>query len=152
MQQIFDGASNRRAIRTDGSYGTRCDGFGSLGHAAEEDHRLSQRRCLLLNAARVGQDRDARLHETHEVGVADRLEQVYARMISENPLYRFTHLWIWVHWEDSAQVLVALHEIRDRSTDLVHRDSEILPAVRSHQKESVGGRRDRKRPVVSCDP
>lgn len=52
--------------------------LGALGGVAHDEHGLAKTRCLLLDAARVGEDEVARGHEVVEVEYLERVDDMQA--------------------------------------------------------------------------
>ena len=62
--------------------------LGPLGHLAQHQHRLAQRRRLLLHPAAVGQHQVGARHQVHELHVVHRRDQVHPGQVAQQRLDR----------------------------------------------------------------
>ncbi len=92
------------AVGADHDRGSGLDPFGPLGHFAEHQYRLAQRRRLLLNAAAVGEHQVGAVHQVHELHVVHRLDQIHPRQIAQEALDRLLDLRIGMDRQHELQI------------------------------------------------
>ena len=97
---------------------TRLHGLGAFGVLAEDEERTAKGRSLLLDAAGVGDDQPCLGEEGDEVLVAERLEQMDARVPVQGAPGRADHRGIRVYGEDESDVGPILHETAEGDGDL----------------------------------
>ena len=120
----FEGPSNHR-------FG------GPFGHLAQHEHRLAERRRLLLESPRIRDDEVTATEKGEEAPVVDRRQEVHARMTGQRPAYRPLHVRVQVDRNHQLHGLVALDEEPKGRAQLLQRRSEALaPVCRDqHQPE-----------------
>lgn len=110
--------------------------LGTLGGVAHDEHRLSQARGLLLDAARVGEDEVARRHEVVEVEHLERIDDMQAVEAVQFLVRRLADERVHVDGVDRLGVGVLLHHAADGAEHAVHGLAEVLAAVRRDEDEA----------------
>lgn len=110
--------------------------LGTLGGVAHHEHGLAQTRCLLLDAARVCQDKVARGHEVVEVENLERVDDVKSVEAVELLVRRLTDERVHVDGVDRLGVGVLLHHAADGAEHSVHGLAQVLAAVRRDEDEA----------------
>ena len=87
VKHCVDLALEARVVRSDQYICPDAHGHRTLGILPQRQARHAQKSCFLLNAARVGDDQAAPLHQVHEGDVVERLDQAHCRKAGE----RFVH-------------------------------------------------------------
>lgn len=110
--------------------------LGALRGVAHDEHRLAKTRCLLLDAARVGEDEVAGGHEVVEVEHLERVDDVKPVEAVELLVRRLTDERVHVDGVDRLGVGVLLHHAADGAEHSVHGLAQVLAAVRRDEDEA----------------
>ena len=110
--------------------------LGALGGVAHDEHRLAQARCLLLDAARVGEDEVARGHEVVEVEHLERIDDVQAIEAIELLVRRLADERVHMDGVDRLGVGVLLHHAADGAEHAVHGLAQVLAAMGRDEDEA----------------
>ena len=110
--------------------------LGALGRVAHDEHRLAQARGLLLDAARVGEDKVARRHEVVEVEHLERVDDVQAVEAVQLLVRRLADERVHVDGIDRLGVGVLLHHVADGAEHAVHGLAQVLATVRRDEDEA----------------
>lgn len=110
--------------------------LGAFGGVAHDEHRLTQARGLLLDAAGVGEDEVARRHEVVEVENLERVDDVQAVEAVELLVRGLADERVHVDGVDRLGVGVLLHHAADGAEHAVHGLAEVLAAVRRDENEA----------------
>lgn len=113
-----------------------CHALGALRGVAHDEHRLAQTRCLLLDAARVGEDEVAGGHKVVEVEHLERVDDVQAIKAVQFLMRRLADERVHVDGVDSLGVGVLLHHAADGAEHAVHGLAQVLAAVRRDEDEA----------------
>lgn len=110
--------------------------LGALGSIAHDEHRLSQARSLLLDAARVGEDEVARGHEVVEVEHLERVDDVEPAEAVELLVRSLADERVHVDGVDRLGVGMLLHHAADGAEHAVHGLAQVLAAVSRDEDEA----------------
>lgn len=110
--------------------------LGALGGVAHDEHRLAQTRGLLLDAARVGEDEVAGVHEVVEVEHLERVDDVEPVEAVELLVRRLADERVHVDGVDRLGVRMLLHHAADGAEHAVHGLAQVLAAVRRDEDEA----------------
>lgn len=110
--------------------------LGALGGVAHDEHRLTQARGLLLDAARVGEDEVARRHEVVEVEHLERVDNMEPVEPVELLMCRLADERVHVDGVDRLGVGVFLHHAADGTEHAVHGLAQVLAAVCRDEDEA----------------
>src|SRR3546814_2161130 len=80
VQKIEDFGNDPVLVRADQLRGARCHPFGPFGRLPHDQHRLSERRRLLLHAAAIGQRNMAHVEQADEMGIIQRIDHGHIAM------------------------------------------------------------------------
>ena len=112
--------------------------LGALGGVAHHQHRLAQRRGLLLDAAGIGQDQGAAVHQVDERQVVLRLDEVDIANLAQQAAHRLLYLRVQVHRIDHVQLRMLAGNACQRGADALEAGAEVLAPVPGHQHHAPG--------------
>ena len=110
--------------------------LGALRGVAHDEYRLAKTRCLLLDAAGVGEDEVARRHEVVEVEHLERVDDAQAVEAVELLMSGLADERVHVDGVDRLGVGVLLHHAADGAEHAVHGLAQVLAAVRRDEDEA----------------
>ncbi len=128
-------ADDAVVVRTDEAHRACSDGLGTFGRVAHYQHRLAQRRCLFLDATRVGQDDVTALHEVYEGQVVQRFDQMHIRGVAQDAADRLLDLRVEVNWIDHLHTRLT-GNVYQGVADGFKASPEIFAPVSSHQHQT----------------
>src|SRR5439155_7295672 len=102
---------------------------------SEHEHRFSEHRRLLLQAARVSQDQIRVLHQIDKFPVVERWEQVYPLVSGEQLAHRDLDVGIQMDWIRNLKILVVIDKGPESAADPPDGFAEILAPVSGHEHE-----------------
>lgn len=112
------------------------DALRALGGVSHDKHGLAQARCLLLDAARVGEDEVARRHEVVEVENLERVDDVEPVEAVELLVRSLADERVHVDGVDCLGVGVLLHHTADGAEHAVHGLAQVLAAMGRDEDET----------------
>ncbi len=115
---------------------TSClDRFGPLSGLAHDKHRFSERWRLLLDTPRIGQDKEATLHQPHKGEVVHRLDQLDPVPIAERLEDWRPNIGIEMDRLHDLDIL-ALAKFGQGATNLPKSFAKTLPSMTSDQDQA----------------
>lgn len=128
------------------------DGFGAFGGVAHDEHGLAQAGGFLLDAAAVGEDDVAFLHQVDETQVFERFDEVHVAQVSEvgteDVVDGTPHVGVEVHGVDEVHLRVAFGERLDGTAHREEAGAEVLAAMSGDEHEAASARQASD--VVAC--
>ncbi len=124
---------NLRAPGADDFGDAQFDGFRTLRHFAQDQHRFSERRRFFLDTARIRQDQARLLHRGHQVGIDQRLAEHDLRMVRKQRVDGRAHVGIGVDGVEHFQLRKLATQVKHGVADIGERRAEILAPVRGQQ-------------------
>lgn len=113
-----------------------CHALGALRGVTHDEHRLAQARGLLLDAARVGEDKVARRHEVVEVENLERVDDVQAVKAVQLLVRSLADERVHVDGVYRLGVGVLLHHAADGAEHAVHGLAQVLATVCRDEDEA----------------
>ena len=128
------------------------DGFGAFGGVAHDEHGLAQAGGFFLDAAAVGEDDVAFLHQVDETQVFERFDEVHVAQVSEvgaeDVVDGAAHVGVEVHGVDEVHFGVAFGQRLDGTAHREEAFAEVFAAVSGDEHEAASAREAAD--VVAC--
>src|SRR5690554_588433 len=124
--------------------------LGALRGIAHHQDRLTQSRCLFLNAPTVGQHKSAVLHQINKGQVFERRNQVNVRQILQQRINRLLYIGIQMYRINHLPTGMRLRDLTNGSTDFLKTLSEIFPPVSGNQHVASRLRSEERRVGKEC--
>ena len=118
--------------------GARRHGLRPFGRIAHHQHRLAERRRLLLYAPRVGEDDVGLAHEMYECEIVQGLDELDVGMAAKEPEHGLPHVRVQVYGVYYLHVLPR-SDPGERSAYLLEPRPEVLPPVAGDQQQAAIG-------------
>jgi hypothetical protein len=112
------------------------DGFLPFGRIASHQDGFPEARRFLLNAATIGNDDMASLHETDKRQVVHRLDQEYAPVIAEDGFCGALYVGIQVNGIDDFDIF-SFGDRQKPTADTLQTTVEIFPAMTGDQDHAL---------------
>ena len=152
VEQGADGAGDAVEVGADKADGACSDGLGAFGGVAHDEHGLVQAGGFFLDAAAVGEDDVAFLHQVDETQVFERFDEVHVAQVSEvgteDVVDGLSYVGVEVHGVDEVYFRVAFCQRLDGPAHREEAGAEVLAAVPGDEHEAASARQASD--VVAC--
>ena len=130
-------ALDRSAVGADEDGVPGLDALGSLGRPADDDHRLAERRHLLLEPSGVGDHEVAAPQEPDHRLVVERVEQADVGIAAEQVVHGLAHLRVPVDGDDDLHLGVAFGDGAEARAHVLERLRAHLAAVHRRDDQAL---------------
>ncbi len=139
LEEAADFGDDEVVVGTDEFDGAGVEGFGALGGVAHHEDRFSEAGGFFLDAAGVGEDEGALLHQVDEFQVLEGLDEeevfVCGEVFAEDLVDGFAHVGVEVHWVHEIHLWILLAKVFHGGDHGDESVAEVLAAMAGDEDE-----------------